>query len=190
MFNSGYGCQTSAHCQTVADCQALMVHDSVAASEELRSIAEPESRRAPRSTWTVSRCPGDLHLSYAEQNTWSPWHILTCVWKSLYGLLSLLCTLRRPLQAAQHQKKAPASVASMGWRVYLRAGRCSSAASEDWPLAIWKGLARQPSNRSRLSWIHGTFTGCHSWFFSKNDMVTVCSIERQVVQQCLKSKHA
>ena len=50
----------------------LMVHDSVAASEELRSIAGPESRQAPRSTWTVSRCPGDLHLSYAEQNTWSP----------------------------------------------------------------------------------------------------------------------
>jgi hypothetical protein len=53
----------------VADCQALMVHDSVTASEELRSIAEPESRQAPRSTWTVSRCLGDLHLSYAEQNT-------------------------------------------------------------------------------------------------------------------------
>ena len=50
----------------------LMVHDSVTASEKLRSIAGPESRQAPRSTWTVSRCPGDLHLSYAEQNTWSP----------------------------------------------------------------------------------------------------------------------
>ena len=50
----------------------LMVHDSVTASEELRSIAGPESCQAPRSTWTVSRCPGDLHLSYAEQNTWSP----------------------------------------------------------------------------------------------------------------------
>ena len=36
------------------------------------AYAEPESRQAPRSTWTVSRCPGDLHLSYAEQNTWSP----------------------------------------------------------------------------------------------------------------------
>ena len=66
------GCQTSACCQTVADCQALMVHDSVTASEELRSIAGPESCQAPRSTWTVSRCLGDLHLSYAEQNTWSP----------------------------------------------------------------------------------------------------------------------
>ena len=44
-------------------------------------------------------------------------------------------------------------------------------------------MARQPSNRSRLSWIHGsTFTGCHSWFFSGKDMVTVWSIERQVVK--------
>ena len=51
----------------------LMVHDSVTASEELRSIAGPESCQAPRSTWTVSRCPGDLHLTgYAEQSTWSP----------------------------------------------------------------------------------------------------------------------
>ena len=105
----------------------------------LRSIAGPESCQAPRSTWTVSRCPGDRHLSYAEQNTWSPWHILTCVWKSL-----LLCTLRRPLQAAQHQKKAPASVASMGWRVYLHAGRCSSAASEDWPWSVWTWPGNHP----------------------------------------------
>ena len=37
------------------------------------AYAEPESRQAPRSTWTVSRCPGDLHLTgYAEQSTWSP----------------------------------------------------------------------------------------------------------------------
>ena len=42
-------------------------------------------------------------------------------------------------------------------------------------------MARQPSNRSRLSSIHGsTFTGCHSWFFLGKDMV--CSIERQVVK--------
>ena len=155
-----------------------MVHDSVTASEELRSIAGPESCQAPRSTWTVSRCPGDLHLTgYAEQNTWSPWHILTCVWKSLYGLLSLLCTLRRPLQAAQHKKKAPASVASMGWRVYLRAGRCSSAASEDWPwqLRIW------PSN-------HPIVQGSAEYTDQRSQDVTVGSFLERIWYGLLKDR--
>ena len=45
----------------------LMVHDSATASEELRSIAEPESCQAPRSTGQFQ----DVQVTFTSQATLS-----------------------------------------------------------------------------------------------------------------------
>ena len=140
---------------------------SVTASQELRSLRVAKLQevlgqfhdvQVTFTSATLSKTPGLLD-------------ILTCVWKLPYRSLSLLCTLRRPLQVAQHQKK---NTCICG--IYELAGGSTcvqGAVPRQLPKTGLGPFGHGPAtSHSRLSWVHGSaFTGCHSWFFEGKDMV-------------------
>ena len=69
---------------------------------QITPLAEPESRQDPRSTWTVLRCQGGLHLTGYSRYTWlfsyfsRATQLVSLKWNAPRGFFPMTTSITRP----------------------------------------------------------------------------------------------